>query len=97
MTLRHGTPMVAIPGPSVMPERVLAAFRLPMPNIYEGELLDVADEVFARLPAVADTAGHAFLSIGNGHSGWQMAAAEHLCCAAPTRPLRPITRRLASL
>ncbi len=46
MTLRHGTPMVAIPGPSVMPERVLAAFRLPMPNIYEGELLDVADEVF---------------------------------------------------
>ncbi len=70
--------MVAIPGPSVMPERVLAAFRLPMPNIYEGELLDVADEVFARLPAIADTAGHAFLSIGNGHSGWQMAAANTL-------------------
>ena len=51
--------MVAIPA-SAAPERVLAAFRLPMPNIYEGELLDVADEVFARLPAVADTAGHAF-------------------------------------
>ncbi|MEO0495637.1 MAG: aminotransferase class V-fold PLP-dependent enzyme [Actinomycetota bacterium] len=78
MTLRHGTPMVAIPGPSVMPERVLAAFRLPMPNIYDGELLDVADEVFARLPAVADTDGRAFLTIGNGHSGWQMAAANTL-------------------
>ena len=41
MSLRHGPPLVAIPGPSIMPERVLAAMRVPMPNIYDGELVDV--------------------------------------------------------
>ncbi len=33
-SLRHGRQMVSIPGPSVMPDRVLAAMHAPMPNIY---------------------------------------------------------------
>ncbi|MEM9200497.1 MAG: aminotransferase class V-fold PLP-dependent enzyme [Actinomycetota bacterium] len=78
MSLRHGRPLVAIPGPSIMPERVLAAMRQPMPNIYAGELVDVADEVFARLPAIACTDGHALAAIGNGHSAWELAAANTL-------------------
>lgn len=61
-----------------MPERVLAAMRTPMPNIYDGELIEVADEVFERLPSVACTAGRVFAGIGNGHSGWQMAAVNTL-------------------
>lgn len=61
-----------------MPEQVLAAMRTPMPNIYAGELIEVADEIFERLPAIACTTARAFAGIGNGHSGWQMAAANTL-------------------
>ncbi|HHC29188.1 MAG TPA: alanine--glyoxylate aminotransferase family protein, partial [Rhodobacterales bacterium] len=41
MTLSHGRPYLAIPGPSVMPDRVLAAMHRPAPNIYEGALVDM--------------------------------------------------------
>ena len=36
MTLANGRPYLAIPGPSVMPDRVLAAMHRPSPNIYAG-------------------------------------------------------------
>ncbi|MFK8024954.1 MAG: alanine--glyoxylate aminotransferase family protein [Ilumatobacter sp.] len=73
MTLRYGRPQVAIPGPSVIPDRVLAAMARPMPNIYEGPLVEVSNSLFADLPKVARTAGEVFIVIGNGHAAWQMA------------------------
>lgn len=72
MSLRYGRETVAIPGPSIMPERVLAAFRTAMPNIYDGELLDVSEEMLDRLKPIAQTDGHLFVTIGNGHSAWEM-------------------------
>ena len=72
MTLRHGRPQVAIPGPSIIPDRVLAAMQRPMPNIYEGALVDVSNSIFADLPGIARTAGEVFILIGNGHAAWQM-------------------------
>ncbi len=71
-TLRHGRPHVAIPGPSIIPERVLAAMQRPMPNIYDGPLVDVSSSLFADLPRIARTEGEAFIVIGNGHAAWQM-------------------------
>ncbi len=57
-----------------MPERVLRAMDRPMPNIYEGELVDVAMSVLADLPSIArTTTAEPFVVIGNGHAGWQMA------------------------
>jgi len=73
MTLKHGIELVAIPGPSVLPDRVRVELSKPMPNIYEGDLLDISDRVLSRLPSIARTAGHPFIVIGNGHSAWQMA------------------------
>ena len=49
-SLRHGRQLVAIPGPSVIPDRVLAAMHQPMPNIYEGDLIDTSKSVIADLP-----------------------------------------------
>ena len=66
MSLRHGRPQVAIPGPSIIPDRVLAAMQRPMPNIYEGPLVDVSNGIFADLPKVARTEGEVFVVIGNG-------------------------------
>jgi alanine-glyoxylate transaminase/serine-glyoxylate transaminase/serine-pyruvate transaminase len=73
MTLRHGRPQVAIPGPSIIPDRVLAAMHRPMPNIYDGPLVELSNSVFADLPSVARTSGEVFIVIGNGHAAWQMA------------------------
>lgn len=73
MSLNHGRPMVAIPGPSVTPDRVLTAMHRPMPDIYAGELVDLTWGLIEELPALARTEGRAFTLISNGHGGWQMA------------------------
>ncbi|HUF87330.1 MAG TPA: aminotransferase class V-fold PLP-dependent enzyme [Thermohalobaculum sp.] len=72
-SLGHGRPLVAIPGPSVIPDRVLAAMHRPMPNIYEGALVEMSHSLLAELPAIARTAGPAFVAIANGHGAWEMA------------------------
>ncbi len=71
--LAAGPEIVAIPGPSVVPARVLSAMHRAMPDIYDGELLSVTEEVFDALPDLAGTASRAFVTIGNGHSAWEMA------------------------
>ncbi|MEZ5296309.1 MAG: aminotransferase class V-fold PLP-dependent enzyme [Ilumatobacteraceae bacterium] len=76
--LAAGPEVVAIPGPSVMPARVLNAMHRPMPDIYAGELTEVIDEVFDALPAIAGTTSRAFVPIGNGHAGWEMALSNTL-------------------
>jgi alanine-glyoxylate transaminase/serine-glyoxylate transaminase/serine-pyruvate transaminase len=58
-----------------MPERVLNAMHRSMPDIYSGQLTAVIDEVFDALPAIARTTSRAFVPIGNGHAGWEMAIA----------------------
>lgn len=65
--------MVAIPGPSIMPDRVLAAMATPMPDLYAGDILDVSAEVVAALPGIARTSGEAFIVTANGHGAWEMA------------------------
>jgi len=74
MSLSHGRPYLAIPGPSVVPDRVLAAMHRPSPNIYAGALHDLVDSLIPDLRAVARTAaGHVAIYIGNGHAAWEAA------------------------
>src|SRR6476660_2810639 len=67
VSLRHGRPMVAIPGPSVVPDRVLSAMHRAMPNIYDGELIDISLSVFEDLATLVRTSGSAFVAAANGH------------------------------
>jgi alanine-glyoxylate transaminase / serine-glyoxylate transaminase / serine-pyruvate transaminase len=71
MTLANGTPYLAIPGPSVIPDRVLRAMHRGSPNIYEGELHALTHSLWPDLKAVAGTTGHVAAYIGNGHAGWE--------------------------
>lgn len=71
MSLAQGRPYLAIPGPSVMPDRVLAAMQRPAPNIYGGLLHDLTSGILADLRRVARTTGHVAIYIGNGHAGWE--------------------------
>lgn len=72
-SLAHGRGLTAIPGPSVIPERVLSAMHRPMPNIYEGDLVALSESCLADLPAIAGTAGKAVIAVANGHGAWEMA------------------------
>ena len=72
-TLARGRPVVSIPGPSVIPDRVLAAMHRPMPNIYEGDLVALSESLLAELPGIALTHGQPFMAISNGHGAWEMA------------------------
>jgi alanine-glyoxylate transaminase/serine-glyoxylate transaminase/serine-pyruvate transaminase len=78
VNLNVGLETVAIPGPSIIPERVLSAMHRPMPDIYSGELVGVSDEIFAQLPGLAKTTGAPFVIISNGHGAWQMAISNTL-------------------
>ncbi|NOX74197.1 MAG: aminotransferase class V-fold PLP-dependent enzyme [Alphaproteobacteria bacterium] len=73
MSLANGRPYLAIPGPSVAPDRVLNAMHQPSVNIYEGPLHDMADSLFPDLKAVARTTNRVALYIGNGHASWEAA------------------------
>ncbi len=77
-SLNNGRDMVAIPGPSVIPDRVLAAMHRPMPNIYAGELLDITDEIFEQLPGIACTSATPFVTVSNGHGAWEMSISNTL-------------------
>ncbi len=73
MSLANGRPYLAIPGPSVMPDRVLAAMQRPSPNIYEGELHAMVAGLWPDLRVVAGTVHHLAMYIGNGHAAWEAA------------------------
>ncbi len=73
MSLNRGRPLTVMPGPSVIPDRVLAAMHRAMPNIYEGELIDLSMRVLEQLPGLARTTAEAFVAISNGHGAWEMA------------------------
>ncbi len=70
-----GRTYLAIPGPSVTPDRVLNAMHRAAPNIYEGEIVEITQSVVADLKRVAMTKQHVAIYIANGHGGWEAAFA----------------------
>ena len=73
MSLSQGRQYLAIPGPSVMPDRVLQAMHQPCPNIYEGGLVEMTHSLIPDLKYVAGTTGHAAIYVANGHGAWEAA------------------------
>ncbi len=75
MSLAAGHPVIAIPGPSPVPDRVLRAAHRASPDIYGDELAALNRHVMAQLKRLAGMRGHLAAYIGNGHAGWEAAAA----------------------
>jgi len=73
--LSQGRHYLAIPGPSVMPDRVLNAMHRAAPNIYRGELIELTAGLVPDLKAVARSTGDVAIYIGNGHAAWEAALA----------------------
>jgi alanine-glyoxylate transaminase/serine-glyoxylate transaminase/serine-pyruvate transaminase len=78
MKLNRGRHLVSIPGPSVIPDRVMNAMHRAMPNIYEGALVEMSKGILAELPSIARTTGPGFIAIANGHGAWDMALSNTL-------------------
>lgn len=78
MSLAFGRGLRAIPGPSVMPDRVLAAMHRAAPNIYAGEIVELTHRLLADLRRVACTEAAPVIYIGNGHAAWEAALANLL-------------------
>ena len=78
ISLNRGRHFVAIPGPSVIPDRVLAAMSRAMPNIYEGALVDLSESCLSEIGSIARTSGTGFIAISNGHGAWEMALSNTL-------------------
>ncbi|MCJ8139444.1 pyridoxal-phosphate-dependent aminotransferase family protein [Falsirhodobacter halotolerans] len=73
MSLANGRHYLAIPGPSVMPDRVLAAMHRAAPNIYEGELVESVATVRQDLKWLAGSSSNLAIYITNGHGAWEAA------------------------
>ncbi len=73
MSFAQGHPVIAIPGPSPTPDRVLRAMHRASPDIY-GEAIAVENHAMvAGLKRLAGTSAHLAVYIGNGHAGWEAA------------------------
>ncbi|MBY6202187.1 aminotransferase class V-fold PLP-dependent enzyme [Maritalea mobilis] len=78
MSLANGRHYLAIPGPSVMPDRVLQAMHRPAPNIYTGELVEMVHGLVPDLKAIARTKHNVAMYITNGHGAWEAAISNTL-------------------
>ena len=75
MSLAHGHDLIAIPGPSPVPARVLNAAHRASPDIYGDGLAELNLSVMSQLKRLAGTTQNLAPYIGNGHAGWEASAA----------------------
>ena len=73
MTVKSGREFLAIPGPTTVPDEVLAAMHRPAVDVYGDELVDVTMTCLAGLKRVFRTEGEVYVYPANGHGGWEAA------------------------
>jgi len=73
MTFANGRETVLIPGPSILPDRVLNAMHRAAMDIYSGPMLDVTADCQAGLKRVFGTRGDTYIYAANGHGAWEAA------------------------
>jgi alanine-glyoxylate transaminase / serine-glyoxylate transaminase / serine-pyruvate transaminase len=78
MTVASGREFLAIPGPTNIPDAVLAAMHRPAIDIYSGDMLGVTRTLLEDLPRIFRTTGGAYIYAANGHGGWEAAVSNVL-------------------
>jgi alanine-glyoxylate transaminase/serine-glyoxylate transaminase/serine-pyruvate transaminase len=73
MSLRAGREFLSIPGPTIIPDAVLAAMQRPAVDIYSGPLVALTDGLLADLSKIFRTEGRSYIYIANGHGAWEAA------------------------
>jgi alanine-glyoxylate transaminase/serine-glyoxylate transaminase/serine-pyruvate transaminase len=78
MTVSNGREFLAIPGPTNIPDAVLAAMHRPAIDIYSGDMIRITRTLLEDLPKTFRTAGRAYIYAANGHGGWEAAVSNVL-------------------
>src|SRR5215510_12353270 len=78
MTVSRGRQFLSIPGPTNIPEAVLAAMHRPAIDIYAGDMVAVTHSLLTDLPKVFRTTGRTYIYAANGHGGWEAAVSNVL-------------------
>ena len=73
MKVSNGRIHRALPGPSIIPDKVLQAMQRPAPNIYGGELEEITMGILSDISKLAGSKGRVALYISNGHGVWEAA------------------------
>jgi alanine-glyoxylate transaminase/serine-glyoxylate transaminase/serine-pyruvate transaminase len=73
MTLRAGREFLSIPGPTVIPDAVLAAMQRPAVDIYSGPLVALTASLLADMSKMFRTEGRSYIYAANGHGAWEAA------------------------
>jgi alanine-glyoxylate transaminase / serine-glyoxylate transaminase / serine-pyruvate transaminase len=73
MTLANGREVLSIPGPTTIPDRVLAAMHRPAVDIYSGSMLTTTESALADLKRIFRTEGRSYIYAANGHGAWEAA------------------------
>jgi alanine-glyoxylate transaminase/serine-glyoxylate transaminase/serine-pyruvate transaminase len=73
MSVRAGREFLSIPGPTVIPDAVLAAMQRPAVDIYSGPLVAQTDGLLADMAKIFATAGRTYIYAANGHGAWEAA------------------------
>ncbi|WP_119461142.1 aminotransferase class V-fold PLP-dependent enzyme [Rhodospirillaceae bacterium SYSU D60014] len=73
MTVRHGREFLSIPGPTTVPDDVLAAMHRPAIDIYSGALIEVTASCLEDLRRLFRTRGRTYIYAANGHGAWEAA------------------------
>ena len=73
MSLAAGREFLSIPGPTVIPDAVLAAMQRPAVDIYSGPLVALTDRLLADMSKIFRTKGRTYIYAANGHGAWEAA------------------------
>ena len=73
MPVSAGREFLSIPGPTVIPDAVLAAMQKPAVDIYAGPLVALTDALLADMSRIFNTAGRSYIYAANGHGAWEAA------------------------
>jgi alanine-glyoxylate transaminase / serine-glyoxylate transaminase / serine-pyruvate transaminase len=73
MTVRNGREFLSIPGPTTVPDDVLAAMHRPAVDIYSGALVDITASCLQDLRKLFRTQGQTYIYAANGHGAWEAA------------------------
>src|SRR6476620_2418587 len=73
MSVSKGREFLSIPGPTNVPDEVLAAMHRPAIDIYSGEMIGITDSCLADLRSIFRTKGRTYIYAANGHGGWEAA------------------------
>lgn len=73
MTVANGREFLSIPGPTTVPDEVLAAMHRPAVDIYTGPLIELTSSCLEDLKRLFRTGGRCYIYAANGHGAWEAA------------------------